>query len=79
MKKYILYISILSFCFNLSTLAQKNKIQNNSQIALMPRTAEDSITLRWVMSDINVFKKGLQNGYVINRSELINGKFSKFK
>lgn len=79
MKKYILYISILSFCFNLSTLAQKNKIQNNSQIALMPRTAKDSITLRWVMSDINVFKKGLQNGYVINRSEQINGKFSKFK
>ncbi len=58
--------------------AQKTEKQNEV-IGLVSRTSNDSIVLRWLVQNIDLFQKGLKNGYVIDRSEETNKKWSAFE
>ncbi|MBI1306965.1 MAG: hypothetical protein GC181_10220 [Bacteroidetes bacterium] len=75
---YMLFTAGLLF-FSGSVKAQKEMVEEKAQIALMPRTANDSIVLRWLTSDAELLSAGIDNGYLIKRSDLENGKWSKYK
>ena len=75
-KKYILLL--LNCFFTVLSFAQNASDNLTPRIALMPRTGEDSIVLRWVLDDANLLETGMQNGYVIKRATEVNGSWSAY-
>lgn len=78
MKKYTLFILLTAFSLPKWVVAQQVFKPDTAKIALLPRTANDSITLRWLVDKFDVLKMGLESGYEIKRAELNGGSWSKF-
>lgn len=78
MKKYAYKILIIIGLAANTSWAQTNFKVDTTKIALMPRTASDSITLRWVVDNFTAFKMGMTGGYTVFRAEQTNGTWSRF-
>ena len=78
MKKRTLFIVLCATLINNWVAAQQIFKPDTAKIALMPRTANDSITLRWLVDKFDVLKMGLESGYDIKRAELNGNTWSKF-
>jgi uncharacterized protein len=77
--KYLIYLSLLYLLFANVVIAQKNKKGSDlPKLALIARNGTDSITIRWVIEDRQLFLKGIENGYRILRADFDGKKTGKF-
>ncbi|MEI7979462.1 MAG: hypothetical protein WCI53_11505 [Bacteroidota bacterium] len=77
--KYFICLSMLYFFFTSVLVAQKNSKENNlPKLGLVTRNGTDSIILRWIIEDRQLFLKGIENGYRILRADFESEKIGKY-
>ncbi|MFY8108797.1 MAG: fibronectin type III domain-containing protein [Bacteroidia bacterium] len=77
--KYLICLTILYFLFTSAIVAQRNnKNKELPKLALINRNGTDSIILRWVIEDRQLFLKGIENGYRILRADFDGTRTGKY-
>jgi hypothetical protein len=79
MKKIVILLSIIFVYLVFNQAWAQNREEPPAVIGIVSRSAPDSIVLRWLVDDVNLFNNGFANGYIIERSEENGGVWSDFK
>jgi uncharacterized protein len=79
MKKIVILLSIIFvfLFFNQAWAQSREKLP--AVIGFVSRSTPDSIVLRWLVDDVNLFNNGFTNGYIIERADENDGSWTEFK